>query len=315
MNLSKVGRVIVKSAKIAKVQLIKHAPQIMMFSGIGIGVIGVVKSNKAAIKTNDILKEHNENLEELQDIQAMVEVQFQDSPEKESMMKDSKKNIQELYKHTTIEVIKTYAPSIGLLVLSSGLMIGSHAILSNRYTTALGALTALQSQFKQYRKNIINEYGEKGDHIGNNIKEISLTENDEQKTVNTIEEDYQPSLFTRFFDESNYNYTRDPGQNRFFLEQQMRFWNDKLRADGFVFLNDIFKDLGYPVVKLGYEFGWIYDPEDPSKSNFIDFGITDIRKEGVRDFINCYEPSILLDFNVDGNISSEVLKRGLMSIQ
>ena len=35
---------------------------------------------------------------------------------------------------------------------------------------------------------------------------------------------------------------------------------------------------------------------------FVDFGIYDGHREIVRDFVNGYERSILLDFNVDGYI-------------
>ena len=48
--------------------------------------------------------------------------------------------------------------------------------------------------------------------------------------------------------------------------------------------------------------GWIYDEKNPKGDNFVDFGIYDITKEVNRDFVNGYERTILLDFNVDGPI-------------
>ena len=36
--------------------------------------------------------------------------------------------------------------------------------------------------------------------------------------------------------------------------------------------------------------------------NFVDFGIYNMSNDRVRAFVNGYEPTILLDFNVDGNI-------------
>ena len=38
------------------------------------------------------------------------------------------------------------------------------------------------------------------------------------------------------------------------------------------------------------------------KNTFVDFGIYDINKPKNRDFVNGYERTILLDFNVDGDI-------------
>ena len=48
--------------------------------------------------------------------------------------------------------------------------------------------------------------------------------------------------------------------------------------------------------------GWVYNEENPRGDNYIDFGIFDVNKEPARDFVNGYEKSILLDFNVDGPI-------------
>lgn len=60
--------------------------------------------------------------------------------------------------------------------------------------------------------------------------------------------------------------------------------------------------LGIPRVKAGQVVGWIYDEENPIGDNFVDFGIYDQNRVKNRDFVNGYERTILLDFNVDGNI-------------
>ena len=60
--------------------------------------------------------------------------------------------------------------------------------------------------------------------------------------------------------------------------------------------------LGIPKTKAGQVVGWIKGNGD----DFIDFGIFDIHREKARDFVNGYERSILLDFNVDGEIWSKM---------
>ena len=60
--------------------------------------------------------------------------------------------------------------------------------------------------------------------------------------------------------------------------------------------------LGIPVTKAGQVVGWIYDEKNPVGDNYVDFGIFNIHREPSRDFVNGREPSVLLDFNVDGNI-------------
>ena len=41
---------------------------------------------------------------------------------------------------------------------------------------------------------------------------------------------------------------------------------------------------------------------EKSGDNYVDFGIYDINREANHDFVNGYERTIILDFNVDGNI-------------
>ena len=87
-----------------------------------------------------------------------------------------------------------------------------------------------------------------------------------------------------------------------FLKDQQRYANDLLKSKGHLFLNEVYDMLGIPRTKAGQVVGWIYDEKHPVGDNFVDFGIYDIYNERARDFVNGYERTILLDFNVDGNI-------------
>ena len=87
-----------------------------------------------------------------------------------------------------------------------------------------------------------------------------------------------------------------------FLKDQQRYANDILKSKGHLFLNEVYDMLSIPRTKAGQVVGWIYDEKHPVGDNFVDFGIYDIYNERARDFVNGYERTILLDFNVDGNI-------------
>ena len=87
-----------------------------------------------------------------------------------------------------------------------------------------------------------------------------------------------------------------------FLRAQQQYANDKLIAQGHLFLNEVYDMLGLPRTKAGAIVGWVYDDNNAVGDNFVDFGIYDVHRETARDFVNGYERSILLDFNVDGVI-------------
>ena len=92
--------------------------------------------------------------------------------------------------------------------------------------------------------------------------------------------------------------------NLSFLKCQQKYANDLLVAHGYLFLNQVYEMLGIPKTKAGQVVGWIYDKKNPQHDNYVDFGIYDLHNERKRDFVNGYERSILLDFNVDGDILS-----------
>ena len=92
-----------------------------------------------------------------------------------------------------------------------------------------------------------------------------------------------------------------------FLTNQQSHANDLLRANGYLFLNDVYEMLGFQKTRAGQQVGWIYDPDNNSESdNYVDFGIYDVHKKGSREFVNGYESAIILDFNVDGPIMNKV---------
>lgn len=107
------------------------------------------------------------------------------------------------------------------------------------------------------------------------------------------------SQYARFFDDGCIGWSKDPEYCSMFLKTQQNYANERLRAKGHLFLNEVYDMLGIPRSKAGNIVGWIYDEKNPIGDNFVDFGLT---KKRAADFINGYTGVILLDFNVDGDI-------------
>lgn len=109
-----------------------------------------------------------------------------------------------------------------------------------------------------------------------------------------------------FFDEVNApdNWEKDPLMNKDFLENHQRWLNEKLWAEGFLFENDIRRDLGLPLVKTGWTAGIFAEDKDGNR-NYIDLGLNakNPRAQAFRDGL---EPSILLQLNVEDNIIDQL---------
>ena len=107
------------------------------------------------------------------------------------------------------------------------------------------------------------------------------------------------SPYARFFNSSCVEWCKDPEYNKMFLKTVEANANGRLKAQGYLFLNDVYEALGMAKSKAGQIVGWVYDPENPIGDNHVNF---DIYSDHNQDFVNGIKPDALLDFNVDGCI-------------
>ena len=133
----------------------------------------------------------------------------------------------------------------------------------------------------------------------NEVKDVKVETENEVKNQDVKLDEQIFSQYARFFDDVCVGWTKEAEYNKAYLMNTQKYMNDKLRANGYLFLNDVYDTLGIPRTKAGQIVGWIYNEEHPIGDNFVDFGLTSERN---RNFINGFENVALLDFNVDGNI-------------
>lgn len=284
----------------------KHSPEILVVTGIVGGVASAVMACKATTKLDTILDAHQDKVEKIHEA-----IEHPEELPAEYTVEDGKKDLAIVYVQTGVEVFKLYAPAVALGTLSITAILAGHNILRKRYVATAAAYTALDKSFKEYRGRVVERFGEALDkELRYNIKtketeEIVTNEDGTESVVKKQVEVVDPSQFSpyaRFFDDGCIGWTKDPEYNLMFLNDQQRYANDRLKAKGSVTLNEVYDMLGIPRTKAGYVVGWIYDEKNPVGDNFIDFGIYNTYNPKVRDFVNGYERTILLDFNVDGNI-------------
>ena len=297
----------------------KHSPEILIVAGVIGTVTSAVMACKATTKVGDIMEEKDEVLDHIHGAAERIKSgeSLKNKGGEDYTMETVKKDTTIVYFQTGLKLAKLYAPSVILGALSITSILTSNNILRKRNVALSAAYAALDKGFKEYRDRVIERFGEKVDHqIRHNIKEVEVEEvvTDErgkEKTVKKIIEGVDGdthSPYAKVFDESNPNWEKDAEHNMFFLKSVQSFMNDKLKANGHVFLNEVYRELGFDDTKAGQVVGWIYDPNNEIGDNYIDFGIMDIytcsRSEAERKsaFINGYERNIILDFNVDGNI-------------
>lgn len=285
-------------------QVKKHSPEILMVAGIAGTIVGTVLACKATTKVSEIIEEKNKNVE---DVHTCLEDNTKDYTEE-----DSKKDLTIIYAQTGVKLFKLYAPAIGVMALSFASIIAGHKVLKKRNVAIAAAYAVIDKSFKQYRKNVIEEFGEGVDQqmrFGLKSKEIKKKDKN-GKTVKETEYYIDPegnpldniSEYARFFDAASENFAKDPEYNMMFLRRQQDYANEMLKSRGHLFLNEVYDLLDIPRSKAGQVVGWVYDKNGNTKGdNYVDFGLYR-NDQGTRRFVNGLEYNILLDFNVDGVI-------------
>lgn len=295
------------SSKVNKLgfKLKKHSPEILIVSGI-IGVVSAaVMACKATTKVDEVLDKAKSDIDI---IHAAVEGRV---PTKEPYTEEqSKKDITTVYVQTGLQLVKLYAPSVILGGLSITAILSSNNILRKRNVALAAAYATVDNSFKDYRNRVIDRFGEQIDkELKYNIKPMTIEETttdengNEVKTEKTIDviEHCEHGMYTKIFDESSCYWSSTKDYNRMFLIGRERYANELLNTRGYLFLNDVLDMLDIPRTKEGQLVGWVKDTKKGG-SGYVDFGIFNAYKKANREFINGYEPSIWLDFNVDGNI-------------
>lgn len=283
----------------------KYSPEILVIAGVVGTVTSAVLACRATTKLNAVLEDSKKEIDMIKKCAENPEMEDKYSDE------DAKKDLAIVYAQTGVKLAKLYTPAVALGVVSLTCIVSSNNILRKRNVALAAAYTTIDKSFKSYRKRVIDKFGAEVEHQlrydikAKDFEETTVDKKGKEKVVtNTVEccgiDGY--SEYSRFFDDGCNGWEKDPEYNLMFLRAQQQYANDLLKSKGHLFLNEVYDMLGIPRSKAGQVVGWVYDENNPIGDNYVDFGIYDMNKTNCRDFVNGYERTILLDFNVDGNI-------------
>lgn len=279
----------------------KHSPEILIVAGVVGTVASAVMACKATTKLSTVLEEHKK------DVDAVHKCVEDDELRDDYSSDDAKKDLTIIYTQTGVKLIKLYAPAIALGALSLTSIVASNNILRKRNVALAAAYATVDKSFKEYRNRVVDRFGAQVDkELKYDIKAKKFEEtvkdpetgkdNKVKSMVNIANAD---SGYARFFDKTCAGYEKDTQYNLCMLRGQQQYANDLLHSRGYVFLNDVYDMLGIDRTKEGQIVGWVYRKDNEAGDNYVDFGILETNKETAD---GSYEPAILLDFNVDGNI-------------
>ena len=288
---------VAKQAFLAK----KNSPHIFF----GLGITGVVASTvlacRSTLKLSSTLDEIQKDIEQLKpDPNVLVE----DERSGELHIAKNPNHAHDtivVYTKVSYKIVRLYAPAIIVGAAAITALAGSHVQLARRNSALIAAYAGIERAYAAYRERVRKEVGDE--------RELELYHDANREMIKNADGDYveahvvDPTKFSQYakiFDEYNVNWRKDPELNRMFLEVQEAYFNNRLTAYGHVFLNEVYDRCNFPRTNAGAVVGWLKNGDG---DGFVSFGMLDVYNSG---FVNGYNPSIILDFNVDGVIYDKI---------
>lgn len=297
------------------------APEILVVGGV-IGVIGAtVMACRATLKAEEIIDDTKEKLDKIERAyeEYNPDVIDPECDKEPYTLEDKKRETAITYVQAGVGFAKTYGPAIALGAASVFCIFKSHGIMKSRNLALAAAYGVLDKGFKKYRERVKDELGDRVDHhfmhgseditIEEKVtdEETGKTKKEKHKGV-SIPSDYE--MYSRWFDKSCTQWEPDLEYNIFTLKRAEEYFNLRLKARGYVFLNEVYEYLGIPCTPEGQCVGWMKGYGD----DYIDFRVwdnafADTEDRGtyyvVRKFPNSdvvRGADVFLDFNVYGPI-------------
>ena len=280
MNLGIVTRL----AGRAGLVLSKHAPTILTAAGTA-GFIGTtIIASKATLKVEETISEEAALLVNVHEAHEAGKLEDKDALHDKVI----------LYTRMATKLAKLYAPALILGAASIVSLATGHGIMLKRNASLAAAYAAVDQAFKTYKKKVESKFGK--DAVIDAL--VSTAEEDLTKTELTMEAIAAVdgvSPYGVIFDETNNNWSADEDLSMLHLKCQQQYANDILQTRGHIFLNEVYKMLGFPHTPAGAVTGWVKGNGD----DFVDFNIFEGTFEG-EDEKGRTVTKWALDFNVDG---------------
>lgn len=290
----------------------KASPEICVISGILCGGAAVVMVGVKTWKNRDKLADDISAIKETS--KNVKEAKEQENAE---LAKEEKKELIKVSGNLVKDISKTYWIPATLSIASVGLIWGGHSILRKRLSATTAAYAMLLESYKRYRQRVVEEYGaEKDLEYAHGVKMVDAVDAETGEIVKKamVDRDKSLSPYARWFDEGafdsatgqwlyrNYAWRDSPMLNEAAIRSAQVTANQMLKANGYLFLNDVYKLLGLPMSVDGQIVGWDLCG---GGDGYIDFGVFPENGHQLpvnRLLLDGTSPNALLDFNVDGPI-------------
>ena len=292
-----------RAMHLTALRLKKSSPVICLSIGIAGTIAGTIMACRATKKAEPEIEKFKQNLDKVR------------SKKSELTSKQYGKDLTMAYVRGIGSIGKLYLPAVAVEAASLGFIIGAHNIQNTRIAGLSAGYTAVSNAYNKLQKKLREENPELEEKLiyGVENKKMTVSAPDgkgkmKNRVVNgkVINPDDLISPYARYFNSENPNWDENPMVSLDFIMKQQKTANRMLRDRGYLFLNEVYRLLGFAITDYGQQMGWVYAPEDDEArgDSYVSFGLYDdlMPRVGNQNFINGDCQFCLLDFNMDGYI-------------
>lgn len=330
MDISSITKTITRFGKVAGLKISKHSPTILTVVGTGSIVGAGVMACKATLKLNDTMVEAHEDIEQVKTNYTIAAKEPDVDGAEEYLDKTYRKELTMAYFKAVKNLIFLYGPSVLMTAAGIGCIFSAKKIMDNRYSSCLAACSVTERMFADYRQRVKDDLGEDADRkyrLGLQNETIEVPELDKRgnpkmnkdgspktkkETTTKLLRDMPDSDFARIFEEgTSREWDNNVDVNVVSLLQRQNMANQMLKSRGYLFLNEVYSMLGFPITDYGQDVGWIARKDvSEDGDGYVDFGLYKAYKPGDKEtrleHMSRDCNAIVLDFNVDGYIKDKV---------
>lgn len=220
-----------------KLFVVKHAPTLLVAGGTALMAGSTVMAAKASFSyKEEVLMPH---------VEEVVRISMDETLDEETKKAETDKEKAAL----TIDTAKRFLPAAGLMIAGIACIAAGHTMQLNRLAGLGAALAAVKLENEQL----------KADAAGEEIEPVTVTHEGKTDVVRTHVEGHllpMEDFKHRVFGPENKNWDPSPVVCENFLNAVERHANDRLRWQGHLFLNELYKMLGLPETRMGAVMGW-----------------------------------------------------------
>ena len=280
-----VPKAVTRAVALTVLKTKRNSPTILFAVGVTGAVSATVLACRATLKAQPVVDHMKKDLLNVDVIHSRRQVDQEEARQQRA----------HIMLNGALEITKLYGPSVGLGVVSIFCLTKSHRQLTQRNAALTGAYVSLQQFLDGYRARVRKEVGEAREKdIYHASTPFTLVEEDGKKgpKKTIVMKPGMTGPYAVLWDGRSSTFQPNPEYNLHFIKLQEDHLTDKLRAQGYLFLNQVLEAFDIPVTPHGQFVGWII-PSDRS-DDFVEIKWTEMYNQ---------QRSLMLDFNVAGDVA------------